>query len=59
LEFEELYYGQQSKVMMVSIGQLAKIHPKEVAKYFIDQFCNNFGPNCSSSINSGSCSGNE
>jgi len=38
---------------------LAKIYPKEVAKYFIDQYCNSYGPNCASSINSGSCSGND
>jgi hypothetical protein len=36
LEFEELCYGQQSKVLMVSIGQLAKINAKEAAKYFVD-----------------------
>ena len=35
LEIEELQYGHYAKALLVSTGNLVKIHPREVTDYFV------------------------
>lgn len=44
LEIEELVYGNSCKALLVSTGKLVKIDPIEISQYFIQNFCNSYGP---------------